>query len=149
MIFDTIQNAGRYFGISPYLDTALTWLMNTDLSALENGSFPIDGERVFVNVMDAQTNPERERDYEFHKYHYDIQLDLFGSEDVLFGTEYEEMTKERQEDVGFGRCRCAAEVHLGAGRFVICEPMEPHLPGVAAGGKQENIRKAVIKVLHR
>lgn len=146
MIFDRIEHAGRYLGISKNLDAALLWLMQTELGALQNGTYSIDGEKVFVNVMDAQTNPSREREYEFHRNYYDIQIDICGSEDVLFGTEYEEVTKPWQEDIGFGICRCAVTAHLMPGRFVICEPEEPHLPGTAPGGIAQKIRKAVIKV---
>lgn len=146
MIFDKIENAGRYLGISYYLDTALRWLMNTDLMELENGTHPIDGENVFVNVMDAQTDPAREREYEFHRNYYDIQVDICGCEDVLFGTEYEKVTAPWQEDIGFGICRCAVTAHLMPGRFVICEPNEPHLPGTAPDGSAKTIRKAVLKV---
>lgn len=147
MIFDKIKNAERYLGISSNLDKALHYMMDTDLTSLEDGKHVIDGENVFVNVMHAATQAEKE-EYEFHEKYYDIQIDLEGAEDVRFATEYQEITKPYKEeaDIGFGTCSCEALCHLGEGKFVICEPTEPHLPGVAAGGREEQIRKAVIKV---
>lgn len=146
MIFDKTEKADRYLGISKNLDCALHYLMEHDLSALENGTHEIDGKNVFINVMDAVTNPDQERDYEFHIRYYDIQIDLEGAEDVLFGTRYDEITVPYKEDIGFGKCRCEARVHLSPGRFVICEPQEAHLPGISPDGREQNIRKAVIKV---
>ena len=147
MIFDRIENAGRYMGISENLDKALRFMMETDLSSLENGRHEIDGDNVFVNVMEAVTKAGK-CEYEFHEKYYDIQIDLVGNEDVLFSTEYQEITKPYQEDgdIGMGTCKCEALCHLGQGKFVVCEPTEPHLPGAAADGKEQEIRKAVIKV---
>lgn len=146
MIFDKIEHATRYLGVSPHLDRALRWLMQADLAAMENGVCEIDGRDVFVNVMDAETNPDRNRAYEFHRNYYDIQVDITGREDVLFAMECEEITKPYQEDIGFGTGALAATVHLVPGRFVICEPTELHMPGTAAGDELEPVRKAVIKV---
>lgn len=145
MIFDKIEHADRYFGISENLDKAFRFMMNTDLSALEDGKHVIDGENVFVNVMQAVTKADK-NEYEFHEEYYDIQIDLTGAEDVWFSTNYQEITKSYQPDIGMGICECEAVCHLTPGRFVVCEPTEPHLPGVSAGGKEEQIRKAVIKV---
>ena len=83
MIFDKIEHADRYFGISENLDKAFRFMMNTDLSALEDGKHVIDGENVFVNVMQAVTKADK-NEYEFHEQYYDIQIDLTGAEDVWF-----------------------------------------------------------------
>ncbi len=147
MIYDKIEHAKRYMGISQNLDRALQYMMDTDLSSLEDGKHIIDGENVFVNVMQADTKVNK-KEYEFHEKYYDVQIDIAGREDVLFSSEYKEITKIYREegDIGFGSCQCEAVCHLAKGRFVICEPGEPHLPGTATGGVEEQIRKAVIKV---
>lgn len=147
MIFDKIDNAGRYFGISRNLDTALRYIMDTDLAALEDGKHIVDGEDVFVNVMHAFTKADKD-EYEFHEKYYDIQIDLEGAEDIRFSTSYQEITKPYREekDLGMGHARCEAVCHMEPGRFVICEPTEPHLPGAAVDGQERQIRKAVVKV---
>lgn len=148
MIFDKIENAGRYIGLNPNLDTALRFLADTDLAALPEGRTEIDGDKVFVNVMGAQTDPDKGRDYEFHEKYYDIQTDLTGSETVRFGSEYRSVTREYNSewDIGMGQCDCEAECRLSPGRFVICEPKEPHQPGGSTDGEPMQIRKAVVKV---
>lgn len=150
MIFDAIENIERYFGMNKNLDRALQYLKDTDLTLLAEGKSVIDGENVFINVMQAITNSDTERAYEFHKSYYDIQIDILGSEEVWFGTEYQKITQsyDKERDIGFGNCRREAVCRLSPGRFVVCEPGEPHLPGVALNGVEEQIRKAVIKV-HR
>ncbi|MBD5549923.1 MAG: DUF386 domain-containing protein [Lachnospiraceae bacterium] len=149
MIYDKIENAKRYLGISKNLDTALHYIMDTDLSALEDGRHIVDSENVFVNVMQAVTKAGN-CEYEFHEKYYDIQIDLEGAEDIRFATEYQEITKPYNEaaDIGMGLARCEAVCHMEPGRFVICEPTEPHLPGIAVEDVEKPIRKAVVKV-HR
>lgn len=150
MIYGKIENIGRYLGINENLDKAICYMEHTDLSLLEDGKHVIDGEKVFVNVMQAVTSPDRQ-EYEFHEEYYDIQIDLTGKEDIWFSTEYQEITLpyQKERDIGMGICKCEAVCHLAPGRFVICEPQEPHLPGIAAGTEGEQIRKAVIKVRGR
>lgn len=147
MIFDKIENWERYMGISKNLDKALTYMAETDLASLKDGRHEIDSDNVFINVMQADTDPDK-KEYEFHKKYYDIQINLAGREDIWFSTAYEEITRPYGEDgdIGMGICGGEALCHLTPGRFVVCEPEEPHCPGVAPGTGGEHIRKAVIKV---
>ena len=105
MIFDKIENVGRYVGISENLDKALHYLANNDLSLLQDGKTIIDGDNVFVNAMQATTNPDTEREYEFHEEYYDIQIDIKGTEEVWFGTEYQQLTQPYQKERDIGRRR--------------------------------------------
>lgn len=148
MIFDLKANAERYLGISSNMDTALNWLKRTDLAALPDGRTEIDGDNVFVNVMEAVTKPQQDCRFEFHRDYYDIQVLIRGREDIAFGTDCSRVTTAYQTDIGFCDCPAAVESHLTENCFVICEPQEPHAPCMAAAGSPSPIRKAVIKV-HR
>ena len=53
MIADSIKHITLYRGMQPYLDTAIDFLLKTDLSTLPDGKTVIDGDHVFVNVMEA------------------------------------------------------------------------------------------------
>ncbi len=147
MIYDITDNAQRYMGMSRNMDRALRYMMETDLTELEDGRHEIDGDKVFVNIMHADTKADR-LEYEFHEEYYDIQIDLSGREDILFAQEFQEITKPYNEggDIGMGICSCKAVCHLEPGKFAVCMPTEPHMPGVATDGLEERIRKAVIKV---
>ena len=43
MIYDLLENIGRYRGICPNLDTAIRFLMDTDLNTLPTGKTEIHG----------------------------------------------------------------------------------------------------------
>ncbi len=81
MIYDITDNAQRYMGMSRNMDRALRYMMETDLTELEDGRHEIDGDKVFVNIMHADTKADRP-EYEFHEEYYDIQIDL--SEEKIF-----------------------------------------------------------------
>ena len=92
MIYDKTENAQRYMGISRNLDRALRYMTETDLAQMEDGRHEIEGDEVFVNIMQADTKADK-KEYEFHEEYYDIQIDLSGREDILFAQEFQEITK--------------------------------------------------------
>ena len=60
MIVDSFDYIACYKGLHPNLDKAIDWLNSRHaLDALENGKTIIDGENVFVNVMDADLRVPR------------------------------------------------------------------------------------------
>ena len=59
MICDTLQHLGRYRGCTPILDTAIDYLLTHDLAALLLGRTEVDGDKVFINLMDAIAAPGR------------------------------------------------------------------------------------------
>ena len=80
MICDTLQHLGRYRGLHPNLDTAIDYLLTHDLAALPLGRTEVDGDKVFINLMDATLHPDAGYHPEYHKLYADLQVDLTGSE---------------------------------------------------------------------
>ena len=145
MICDTLEHLARYNGLHPNLDTAIDYLLTHDLSALPNGRTEVDGDEVFINVMDAALHPDAGYHPEYHKLYADLQIDITGGEgwgyETAPGTEVEpyqpDIGKKDSEDAVFGA--------LGEGRFVLFFPGELHKPGVARPGCA-HVRKVVIKI---
>lgn len=80
MICDTLQHLGRYRGLHPNLDTAIDYLLTHDLAALPLGRTEVDGDKVFINLMDATLHPDAGYHPEYHRHYADLQVDLTGSE---------------------------------------------------------------------
>ena len=74
-----------YKGLHPNLDTAIEWLNSHTLDALENGKTIIDGDKVFVNVMDADLRDAEGAAFEYHRRYADLQIDLTGGEYLGLG----------------------------------------------------------------
>ena len=66
MLVDSFDYIACYKGLHPNLDTAIDWLNSHTLDALENGRTIIDGEKVFVNVMDADLRDAEGAAFEYH-----------------------------------------------------------------------------------
>lgn len=147
MIYDKLSNLKAYLGFCKNLDTALNYLASHDLNSLPMGKTVVDGENVFLTVMEASAAPAAEKNFEIHKNYMDIQIDLIGTEIIEIGDVSSMQTESYQEETDFGTVRCKTLVSctMGVGSFIICMAGEPHKPGVAA---EEDIflKKCVVKV---
>lgn len=149
MIYDKIENIGKYKGISEWFDAAADFLLKTDLSALPMGRTPICGDNVFVNVMEADTAEPEKNQFEIHKKYWDIQLDIEGTECVQIGLNPERETVSFDADRDFGTVSCTefAACTMGPGRFIICMQEEPHKPTLRYGAEcSGKVKKCVVKV---
>ena len=135
--------------------TAMDFLRGKDLSALEAGKHPIDGDRIFVSIQEAHTEPMSMRRFELHRDYLDIQLLITGRELQGYaslppgGKAVEDRLDEA--DVAFYPAPSQEQgletVLLQPGQYVIYLPGELHCPCCAVDGP-ETIFKAVFKI-HR
>ena len=145
MICDTLEHLARYKGLHPNLDTAIDYLLTHDLSALPNGRTEVDGDEVFINVMDAALHPDAGYHPEYHKLYADLQIDITGGEGWGYATAPGEEVGTFTGDIGFQNSPDAVTGSLGEGRFVLFFPGELHKPGVARP-ECAKVRKAVVKI---
>ena len=54
MVMDSLSHITRYKGLHPNLDTAIEWLSRYTPTELESGRNAIDGDRVFLSIMNAE-----------------------------------------------------------------------------------------------
>ena len=148
MICDSMQNLIAYAGCFHGLDILLSWLQENRLEDLPLGRTEIDGDRVFVNVMNAQTRPQEGAEYEVHKRYMDLQLDLEGCErfSVSDFVQYNAKGFDEQADIGVGSGRSVCEGQLGEGRFALFLAGEPHMPTLCCQ-QPEPVKKVVVKIL--
>ena len=150
MICDALENLNRYRGLHKNLETAIDYLtayrVTHDLSDLPLGRTEVDGENVFINVMEAGLSPDSAR-LEYHKKYADLQIDLTGGEHWGWASEGRpEGEFSTESDVGFASGPEHAGGELGEGRFVIFFPGELHKPSCKTPGC-DHVRKAVVKIL--
>lgn len=147
MIYDLISNIGNYKGISKHLDTAIEFIIETDLGGLPLGRTEIDGNHVFINVMEANTKDATKLNFEVHKRYMDIQIDLIGTEMIQTATKPtgEVEAYDEGKDIGFFEAEVDASCVMGPGRFIVCMADELHKPGIQVGSNTA-IKKCVVKV---
>ena len=123
MICDTLEHLARYKGLHPNLDTAIDYLLTHDLSALPNGRTEVDGDEVFINVMDAALHPDAGYHPEYHKLYADLQIDITGGEGWGYTNEPGEEVGEYTVDCGFQDSASVVSGALGRGAV---RPVLPH-----------------------
>ena len=101
MICDTLEHLTLYQGFHKNLDTAITFLTACDLNTLPLGRTEVDGDTVFINVMDAELHPNEGSHPEYHRIYADLQIDLTGSEGWGYETAPGTEVKPYAPDIGF------------------------------------------------
>lgn len=146
MITDTLQNLPRYRGLHPNLDAAIAYLQSHDLAALPLGRTEVQGDAVFINVMDAALRPAEGAAFEYHRRYADLQIDLTGGEHWGWAAGGEPQGAfDPAGDVGFAAGPEQASGILGGGRFALFLPGEYHKPSCLQGDCTA-LRKAVVKI---
>ena len=147
MIIDIIDNINLYNGLGTRIIKALNYLMRTDFTTLENGSYDIEGAEIYATVSRYKTKQVDEGKWEAHKKYIDIQYVASGTE--LIGYSFLKNMKTKTEynpekDVeffeGYGQM---AKVEKNT--FVILFPSDAHMPGIAVNDN-ENVVKVVVKI---
>lgn len=148
MIYDIKENLNQYTGVFNNLDTAIDFIENNDLSKLPLGKTIIDGDNVFVNVMEAEPKPTDELEFETHSKYMDLQMDIEGTElfEVALGELTESKPYSEETDYASYKAQTSGAGVLGEDRFVIFMVEEPHKPTIKAQGC-DKVRKCVFKIL--
>lgn len=156
MIYDDIQQAGRYFPGCGAWHTALEHLRTLSADSPDGETVLVDGRRLVAIVQTYDTRPAEACVVESHRRYIDLQVVLDGQErfdcfmpaDLTIKTPY-----SAENDVVFYDPSAApdpppARVLLVPGRFAILFPTDAHRPGVmpAADVGPAVIRKVVYKI---
>lgn len=147
MIFGNVENLREYPFLEEQVRECFAYAKEHDLAAYGKGSHVIDGERLFVNIVEYETVAASERFWEAHKSYLDVHLMLSGTEqiDLNFLQNMALLPYVEKDDFLPMKGEKNSSVVLGAGDFLICYPSDAHRTAVAAGESQ-NIKKAIFKV---
>ena len=148
MIYDHFEHLSRYQGCFKGLDTLIEWAKHNRVQDLPLGKTEIDGDRVFVNVMMAQTRHPQQAKYEVHHNYMDLQMDIEGSEVVQVPKTFafDADGFDADKDIGFGSGEVGSIGYLGNGTFALFLTEEPHMPTLHLEQCQ-TVKKAVFKIL--
>ncbi|EGT0646317.1 YhcH/YjgK/YiaL family protein [Citrobacter braakii] len=136
-------------GLHPVLQQALTLAVAANPQEKTPGRYELQGDNIFMNVMQFATQSPEQKKAELHREYIDIQVLLSGEERILFGmTDSARQCEEMHVEDDYQLCSLIADEQamvLKPGRFVIFMPGEPHKPGCVVQAPMD-IKKVVIKV---
>jgi YhcH/YjgK/YiaL family protein len=150
MILDQFDNALMYEGLGQRISIGLALLNEETVRNAAPGSYQVDGENLFYNVDEYQTQPVEEGRLEIHRKYLDIQYIVSGEECIgiapLEGLT-EETLYDGKKDLAFCKFEPSmSQLHLKQGMFAIFWPNEPHMPCRRTGSTSEKVKKIVVKV---
>ena len=147
MIFDKLENAGRYFSINPLFEAAFKFLMQEGLTSMECGTYEIEGKNLYAMISEAPGKKREDTKLETHIKYIDIQFLIDGSEEIGWNvlSECKTVTKEYkpEKDIMFFADEAQTYFKFTPGSFAIFFPEDAHAPMVSEG----NVKKVVIKVI--
>ena len=76
MVIDTLDNLEKYVSLNPLFAEVVKFINETDLTKLETGKHPIQGDDLFVYIVVAHGKTEEEATIEAHRQMIDIQIPL-------------------------------------------------------------------------
>lgn len=155
MLVAHLENALSHDYLSERFRKAYAFLQRDDLASLPLGRTDIDGDEVFANVQEYETEPAEERRYEAHRRYYDIQFMVAGSEALWYApleTLAPEGPFDEEGDGGLYAPEEGApesEIVLRPGDLAVVAPEDAHKPRCipsADGSRPQHVRKIVVKV---
>ena len=131
---------------NPYYAKAIEFIRTTDLNTLENGKHFIDGENLFVNIVDSTMKTPQQARLEVHDKYIDIQIPLSKGEvfGVMPRSECKDPVGEMDpvKDILFYSDPVEQTIEAGIGEVITFAPEMAHAPLIGEG----TIHKAIFKV---
>jgi YhcH/YjgK/YiaL family protein len=147
MILDSLKNASASEKLHPLFKQAFDYILANDLSKIEPGKIILDGDKLYISVMEIDGKTPEIAKMEAHKKYIDIQVVLAGQESMGW-TAIEHCTHEMdaynpEKDIIFYTNKPTTYITVNPGQFAVFYPEDGHAPAIGKG----KIKKAVVKVL--
>lgn len=148
MIFGNINNLSEFPFLDEQIKECFEYAKIHDLSSYEKGSYEIDGDRLFVNIVEYTTTTPEERFWEAHKNYLDVHLMINGKEQIDLNFIQNMKLKDFVEKDDFLPMDGIknASVVLNDGDFLVCYPSDGHRTAIMTDNVSEKIKKAIFKV---
>lgn len=147
MIFGNIRDLKDFGYLEPQVLKCFAYAQEHDLLSYEKGRHDIDGDELFVNIVEYPTTTPENRFWEAHREYLDLHFMLRGPEqiDVNFIDNLEQKEFVPQDDFlpCFGDPN--SNVVLREGDFLLCYPKDAHRTAVQVG-ESTTIKKAIFKI---
>lgn len=149
MVFGNIRDIKDYSWLEESVQNAFRYAQEhaAELIHYETGRHDIDGDSLFVNIVEYETTTPENRFWEAHQEYLDLHFMLRGPEqiDINFIDNMEQKAFVPADDFLplFGGSN--GHVVLNEGDFLLCYPKDAHRTAVAVDGPTV-IKKAIFKI---
>ncbi|HIZ64312.1 MAG TPA: YhcH/YjgK/YiaL family protein, partial [Candidatus Blautia pullicola] len=147
MVFGNIRDLKDYGYLEAEVLKCFEYAKNHDLLSYEKGSHEIEGDNLFVNIVEYETTTPENRFWEAHKKYLDLHFMLKGPEqiDVNFIDNMEQKEFVDKDDFLPLEGEANSHVVLTEGDFLLCYPKDAHRTAVQVNTPAV-IKKAIFKI---
>ena len=152
MIYGNINAKETEAAYTPVIRKALDILRTTDVSEMHHGKYPIDGDKLILQINEITTGPKETKRPEVHRQYIDVQYMVHGHELIGFYPDCKDgaILEDNLDsnDVLFYKER--SDVHeimlpMTDGCYAIFFPEDVHRPCCMMDAP-EDVKKIVLKV---
>ena len=148
MIYDTLENFGKYFHADSPFSKALSFAIGFDPS-MSDGRYEIEAEKIYALVSSYETSPASKNEFEIHRRFADVQVVIEGEEkiEISLSSELKPVGEysDVKDKVSVESPEHSASLVMSRGYFAVIYPNEAHRPNCDLRGKRR-VRKIVVKV---
>ena len=147
MVFGNIRDLKDFGYLEENVRKCFDYAREHDLLSYEKGSHPIDGDELFVNIVEYETTTPENRFWEAHRQYLDLHFMLRGPAqiDVNFIDNMEQKEFVEKDDFLPLEGEPNSHVVLNAGDLLLCYPADAHRTAVQVGAPA-TIKKAIFKI---
>lgn len=147
MVFGNIRDLKDFGYLEDSVRRCFDYAREHDLLSYEKGSHPIDGDDLFVNIVEYETTTPENRFWEAHRQYLDLHFMLRGPEqiDVNFIDNMDQKEFVEKDDFLPLEGDPNSHVVLNEGDFLLCYPADAHRTAVQVGSPAV-IKKAIFKI---
>ncbi len=147
MIVDSLEHCTTSIPYHPRFGKAFAFLSRTDLAALPEGKYPVEGDDLFVLIVKAKGKGASAAQLEVHRDFIDIQY-VIGGKDTFGFAHLSQCTApvapfDTEKDIQFFTDHPVTYIDVFPGSFLIAFPQDAHAP---MANDEPFIHKAIVKV---
>lgn len=151
MIHTTFSEIQRYASLNPFFGKAFEALSELKKESFVKGRHEVDGDNIYINAIEYDTNPEEKCIFEAHRKYIDVMLLLEGEEQIGYTPlrNCKNITMEYNEKDECCLAKLEPEmmkVHMLPGDVCILFPEDAHAPSIRCG-EVSHVKKLIAKVI--
>lgn len=150
MVLTTKENLKRYCSLSPRFAAAFTALAKLAEIPFKPGCHPVDGDNIFINALEYDTQIENGALMEAHKIYIDVMWIISGNEQIAISplANATEITSPYDVSGDAVLTKIPANctyLQMNPGSVCILFPEDAHAPGLSTAAPS-HIQKLIAKV---
>ncbi len=146
MILTNLDESSRIENLHPRFKVLFDYVKSHDLSKTDAGRIELDGDKLFINVVDATLTTREAQKLEVHEAYIDVHIPLSGEELIgwrsLSTLSTPDAPFSAESDCALYTAPASAYIKVQPGEFLIAYPEDAHAPVIGEG----TLRKLIAKV---